>query len=301
MFSIDYNERNKEGKKAIKVAIVGNLALTLFNILIGVISGSFALIVEGFHTLSDIATTIIAYVGFRIGQKPADKEHPFGHGAAEALAGLIIVLFLAFLSFEIITQGINRLFFDKNIYKVEYLAGVMALVGIFVNLLISNYISKIGRKINSPAIIADSKHQQTDIFSSIAILISVILSNLGITFIDSLTGLIIGGLILKTAFTLGKDNIDNIMGKLPSQDILIQIEETAKSIDNVYEVHNVKVNYFGSYATLDLHVDLNPDLTLKESHKIIHETQTKIIENIDIIKYVTAHACPYGDKYCLDD
>jgi cation diffusion facilitator family transporter len=301
VFSIDYNERNKEGKKAIKVAIVGNLALTLFNILIGVISGSFALIVEGFHTLSDIATTIIAYVGFRIGQKPADKEHPFGHGAAEALAGLIIVLFLAFLSFEIITQGINRLFFDKNIYKVEYLAGVMALVGIFVNLLISNYISKIGRKINSPAIIADSKHQQTDIFSSIAILISVILSNLGITFIDSLTGLIIGGLILKTAFTLGKDNIDNIMGKLPSQDILIQIEETAKSIDNVYEVHNVKVNYFGSYATLDLHVDLNPDLTLKESHKIIHETQTKIIENIDIIKYVTAHACPYGDKYCLDD
>lgn len=301
MFSIDYNERNKEGKKAIKVAIVGNLALILFNILIGVISGSFALIVEGFHTLSDIATTIIAYVGFRIGQKPADKEHPFGHGAAEALAGLIIVLFLAFLSFEIITQGINRLFFDKNIYKVEYLAGVMALVGIFVNLLISNYISKIGRKINSPAIIADSKHQQTDIFSSIAILISVILSNLGITFIDSLTGLIIGGLILKTAFTLGKDNIDNIMGKLPSQDILIQIEETAKSIDNVYEVHNVKVNYFGSYATLDLHVDLNPDLTLKDSHKIIHETQAKIIENIDIIKYVTAHACPYGDKYCLDD
>jgi cation diffusion facilitator family transporter len=301
VFSIDYNQRDKEGKKAIKVGIVGNLALTIFNILIGLISGSFALIVEGFHTLSDIATTIIAYIGFRIGQKPADKEHPYGHGAAEALAGLIIMLFLAFLSFEIISQGIDRLFFNKNVYKVEYLAGVMALLGIFVNFIMSNYIAKIGRNINSSAIIADSKHQQTDIFSSIAILVSVILSNIGIRFIDSLIGLIIGVLILKTAFTIGRDNINNIMGKLPSQDILNQIEEIAKSIDNVYGVHNVKVNYFGSYATLDLHVDLNPDLTLKESHKIIHEIQQCIIDNIDIIQYVTAHACPYGDQYYLDD
>ncbi|GAA5819449.1 MAG: cation transporter [Methanobrevibacter sp. CfCl-M3] len=295
MFLIE--DRNKEGKKAIKVGILANIFLTILNIFIGFVSGSFALIVEGLHTLSDITTTLIAYIGFRVGQKPADYEHPFGHGRAESIVGLVIVLFLAFLSYEILTQGVYRLFFERNFGKQSYLAGLMALIGIFVNLAISNYIFRIGKKINSPAIIADSKHQKTDVFSSIAILISVILSNLGFEFLDPLVGLTIGVLILKTAFTLGKDNINNIMGKIPSQDILDQIEDVTNSIDGVYGVHNIKINYFGSYATLDIHVDLNPDLSLKDSHKIIHKTQDKLKKEVNIIQDVTAHACPFGEEY----
>jgi cation diffusion facilitator family transporter len=297
VFTINHDDRNKEGKKAIKVGIISNLLLTILNILIGFISGSFALLVEGLHTFSDIATTIIAYIGFRAGQKPADYEHPLGHGRAESISGLVIVIFLAFLSYEIISQGIDRLFFEKHFEKLSYLAGLMALIGIFINFLISNYILKIGERINSPAIVADSKHQKTDVYSSIAILAGVILSNLGLGFLDPLIGLIIGVLILKTAFTLGRDNINNIMGKIPSQDILNQVEEISKSIDNVHGVHNIKINYFGSYAILDIHLDLNPDLSLKESHKIVHQTQNELKENIDIIKDVTAHACPFNEEY----
>ncbi|MDR2624419.1 MAG: cation diffusion facilitator family transporter [Methanobrevibacter sp.] len=294
---MDYDERNKEGKKAIKVGIVGNLFLTTLNILVGLITGSFALVVEGLHTFSDIATTIIAYIGFRVGQKPADYEHPLGHGRAESIAGLVIVLFLAFLSYEIISQGIEKLFFEEHFKKLSYLAGLMALIGIFINLTISNYVLKIGKRVNSPAIIADGKHQKTDVFSSIAILMGVISSNLGFGFLDPLIGLIIGVLILKTAFTLGKDNINNIMGKIPSEDLLNQVKEVTKSIDDVHGVHNIKINYFGSYATLDIHIDLNPDLTLKESHKIVHQTQDKLKKDIDIIQDVTAHACPFDEEY----
>ena len=84
--------RSKGGKKAATVAIVANCFLTIFNIIVGIISGSYGLISEGAHTLSDVATTIIAYAGFKIGQKPADEEHPIGHGRAEAISGLVIVL-----------------------------------------------------------------------------------------------------------------------------------------------------------------------------------------------------------------
>ena len=86
--------RNKGGKKAAIVAIVANCFLTILNIFVGIMSGSYALISEGAHTLSDVATSVIAYIGFRIGQKPADDEHPLGHGRAEAISGLVIVLFL---------------------------------------------------------------------------------------------------------------------------------------------------------------------------------------------------------------
>ena len=101
--------RSKGGRKAATVAIVGNCILTVLNITVGILSGSYALVSEGAHTLSDVATSIIAYIGFVIGQKPADEEHPLGHGRAEAISGLIIVIFLAIVAYEIVTGAIDKM------------------------------------------------------------------------------------------------------------------------------------------------------------------------------------------------
>lgn len=261
------------------------------------ISGSFALVAEGAHTLSDIATSVIAYVGFKIGQKPSDTEHPLGHGRAEAIAGLIIVIFLTLIAYEIISLAIEKIFFGGHFVAPTYLAGLMAIIGIIINILMSRYIINIGKKINSPAIVADGKHQQMDIFSCIAILISVILSQFGFTFLDPLVGLLIGIFILKAAFEVGKDNINNIMGKLPSKELINEIKEISNSIDGVYGVHNIRVNYFGSYATLTLHVEVDPDISLRKSHEIIHNVQDSLTEKIDIVQLVIAHGCPYGEEY----
>jgi cation diffusion facilitator family transporter len=298
---IDYFQRGKEGKKAAIIGIVGNLFLTTFNITIGIFSGSFALVAEGAHTLSDIATSIIAFIGFKIGQKPADIEHPLGHGRAESIAGLVIVMFLAFIAYEIITGSIEKLFFKGSIVAPTYLAAVMALFGIFVNIGMSKYIQNIGKKINSPAIIADGKHQQMDIFSCIAILISVILSQLGYTFLDPIVGIMIGLFVLKAGFEVGKDNINNIMGKIPSKSLIDEIESITHDINGICGIHNIRINYFGSYATLTLHIDIKPDLSLQESHRIIHQAQNDIIKKIDIIQLVVAHACPLGDDYDNDE
>ena len=97
-------EREKIGKKASYVAIFGNILLTIFNLIIGLLSGSTALVAEGFHTLSDVLTSIIAFVGFKIGMRPADEEHQYGHGRAEPIVGLIIVVFLGIVAFEILSS-----------------------------------------------------------------------------------------------------------------------------------------------------------------------------------------------------
>ena len=158
--------RNKSGKKVVIVAILANTFLTITNICVGLISGSYALVSEGAHTLSDISTTIIAYAGFKIGQKPADSDHPLGHGRAEAISGLIIVLFLAFVAFEIITGAIEKIINPNLITIPDHYAILMAMAGVFINYLVSKYIIKIGKDINSPAIIADGYHQRTDVYSS---------------------------------------------------------------------------------------------------------------------------------------
>lgn len=292
-----YEDRNTIGTRAAKIGIFGNIFLTIFNIGVGIISGSYALIAEGAHTSSDIATSIISYIGFKIGEKPADEEHPLGHGRAESIAGLIIVIFLAIVAYEIITGAIIRLIDPNSIAIPNILAAIMAVIGIIANILMSQYIIILGRKINSPAIIADGQHQRVDLYSSLAILIGVLIAQLGYPSLDPIIGLIIGGLVLKTAYTVGKENINNIMGKIPSEELIEEIKNVANSVQGVYGIHDIRVNYLGSYATVTFHLELEGELSLKESHKIAHIVQDEIIEKIDIIHGATAHACPYGLKY----
>lgn len=293
--------RNKGGRKAAIVAIVANTFLTIFNIIVGMLSGSYALISEGGHTLSDITTTIIAYIGFKIGQKPADKEHPLGHGRAEAISGLVIMLFLTMVAYEIMSGAVDKLINPSTITTPDIYAAGMAIFGIFINYIISEYIIRLGKQINSPAIVADGKHQKTDIFSSIAILVGVIVSNLGYPILDPIIGLVIGFLILKTAYGIGKENIDNIMGRIPSQEFVNEIKKVAnESSEYAKNAHDIKVDYLGSYATVTLHIEMDKNMTLNDSHKIVHVVQNKIIEKIPDIKYVTVHACPAGLKYNHD-
>ena len=289
--------RQKGGKKAARVAIIANCILTVLNIAVGILAGSYALISEGAHTLSDVSTSLIAYIGFYIGQKPADDEHPIGHGRAEAISGLVIVIFLVVVAWEIIHGAVEKIFNPSLITVPSTLAAIMAVIGILVNLQVSDYIINLGKQIKSPAIVADGKHQRTDIFSSIAILVGVVVSNMGFPILDPIIALIIGGLILKTGYEIGKDNINNIMGKVPSQEFINKIKTVAEETPDAKNAHNIKVDYLGAYATVTLHIELDGNMTLNESHKIVHKVQNNIINKIPEVKYVMVHACPIGLSY----
>lgn len=297
---MEREERDKLGKRAVSVAIVGNIFLTVFNIIVGVMSGSYALISEGAHTISDITTSIIAFIGFKIASKPADDDHPLGHGRAEAISGLVIVVFLALIAYEIIRGAIEKLFFGGVTTVPDSLAIVMAIIGVFVNLLMSQYIIRLGKKANSPAIVADGKHQRVDILSSLTILFGVLIAQYGYPQLDPIIGLIIGILIIKTAFEITHENLNNIMGTVPSQELVDEIIEVANSIGPVCDSHDVRVNYFGSYATVTMHIKLPAKMSLEESHKFVHLVQNKILDTVDIVQGVTVHACPVGIEYSHD-
>ena len=297
---MERDDRDKLGKRAVFVAIAGNLFLTIFNVAVGIMAGSYALISEGAHTLTDITTSIIAYIGFKIGSRPADEEHPLGHGRAEAIAGLLIVIFLAIVAYEIITGAIERLFFGGTPAIPDPLAVVMAIIGVITHFSLSQYIINLGERANSPAIIADGKHQRVDIFASLAILFGILIAQYGYPQLDPFIGFVIGLLILKTAFDVARENLDNIMGKVPSPELVDRIVEVSNSVDKVCGTHDVRVNYLGSYATVTLHIELPPEMSLDESHKVVHLVQNKIIDEIDVIHGVTAHACPFGLEYDHD-
>lgn len=289
--------RSRGGKKAAIVAVIANCFLTVLNISVGLVCGSSALVSEGAHTLSDIITTVIAYIGFHYSQKPADREHPVGYGRVEALSGLFIVLFLSLVAWEILEKAVKQIFFNQALTVPDIHVAVMAVVGIFVNFLVSSYIIRIGRQINSPAIVADGQHQRTDIFSSIAVLIGTIVSNMGYPILDPIVAIIIGVLIFRLAIKLFIINFNYLVGKVPSEEFIDEIVDIANSVPNSQNAHEVKVDYMGNYAIVSLHIEVDGDMTVHESHKIAHEVQDKILEEKSEVRYVIVHTCPIGLDY----
>ena len=151
---------------------------------------------------------------------------------------------------------------------------VMAAVGIIISFIIS-----MGRKINSPAIEADGQHQRTDIYTSVAILAGVGVAKMGFTILGLITGLVIGVLILKTAFMIGKENILSIMGNVSRDEKIVErIEAIANGTPRVFNAHNIRIDNFASYLTVTLHVMVDGELTVAEAYEITNQVEERILE-----------------------
>ena len=285
--------RNKAGKKASMVAISANLILTILNITVGLFGGSYALFAEGMHTFSDMVTSVIAYIGFKVSQRPADEKFPEGYGRAEAIAGLIIVIFLAFISFEIMDMASHKLQNPSAITVPDNYVVLMAIVGIFLNFIISRYVIKVGREIGSPAIEADGLHQRTDIYTSIAVLLGVIVAKMGFHMLDPIIGFIIGVLILKIAYYIGKENLLSIMGFVPQDKNLVsKIHGIVDDCPNASNAHNIRIDNFASYMMVTLHVEVDSDLTVQNAYEISRNVERRILE-LPEFRFVSVIPCPH--------
>ena len=290
-------DRNAAGKKASMVAIGSNCFLTALNIVVGLFGGSYALVAEGIHTFTDIVTSVIAYIGFKISQKPADQRFQGGYGRAEAIAGLIIVIFLTFISFGIMDQAQHRLHDPSAIPIPDNYVLIMAAVGIFLNFFISRYIINVGKKINSPAIEADGHHQRTDIFTSIFILIGVFVAKMGFPILDPIIGFIIGLLILKTAFNIGKENILSIMGVVPENEELIsKITQIVEDTPDACDAHDIRFDNYASYLMVSLHVHIDADVTVGQAYEITSRVEQKILK-LPEIRFVSVMPCPFNENH----
>ena len=294
-------EREKIGRNASSIAISGNILLTIFNFTVGIVSGSSGLIAESAHTLSDVLCSVIAFIGFKIGMKPADEDHQYGHGRAEPLVGLVIVAFLLIVAFEILSGVYVKLTSPTALVPPELIAAFMALIGIFVNFSMATYLTRAGKRINSPAIIADGQHQKVDIFSCVAILVGVIGAQFGYPILDPLVAIFISLIVIRTAIVLARDNVNIIMGKIPSETISDDIKSSAGKVKDVKGVHSIKINPMGPYSSAELHIEVDGELKLKDSHIIAHNVEKQIIKDISTIKMVTIHVCPFEEECATDD
>ena len=277
---------------ALVISFTVNLLLTCFKVLVGFIFKSSALIADGVHSFSDLSTDVVAFVGSKISRKPADKEHPFGHGKTEYLTSIVIGVVVLLLGFTIIGNSNNT----KAIPSM-----VVTIVTIFTitcKYLLSSYLINRGKKLNNAILISSGKESRADVISSVVVLFSSILMQLSTTYkfliyADSIATIIVGILIIRTGFLILKENISIILGKQEDDiDYINALKKVILKHDQVVKIDSLIIIKYGPYYSLNLEVTMPSTLSLSEAHDIVHMVESKIKKYDKRIEFITTHINP---------
>ena len=278
--------------KVLLVSSITNIFLSIVKILFGFIGKCNALVADGIHSLSDLSTDFVAIFGNHLSLKPADKKHPFGHGKTEYLTSMIIGIVIIILGLSLIYN-----IFNKEIIIPDLIMILVSLFTIISKLLLSNYIYKKGVLYSNNILIASGKESRADVYSSIFVLLSIILMQFSnevniLKYADMFSTIIIALFIIKTGFNILKDNIGILLEEqVLDKKYLKEIKSIITSFDEIVEIKDLYVLRYGPYYKLVSNVIMK-DLLLTDAHNVIDEIEKKLKEKDNRIKYVFIHMEP---------
>ncbi|HSQ40656.1 MAG TPA: cation diffusion facilitator family transporter [Fibrobacteraceae bacterium] len=278
------------------VGIWVNLVLCVAKIFAGILGSSRALVADGIESGTDIVTSIALLVGAKFWNAPPDKEHPYGHRRIETVITLGIGLVVGGVGVSIIFNGVTALHNGVHSHPT-LLAFVVAVVSVLAKELLFQWSAHEGRKIKSMAVVANAWHHRSDAFSSIPVMVSVgvaqFMPNWG--FLDALGALVAAGFILKASVKILWPAVRQIADFGAGEDSVRQIGEIALSVDGVRSIHDVRTRQVGSSLQVDLHIVVDPDITVMAGHVIAdHVTERLKTEGPEILD-VLVHLDPSPD------
>lgn len=278
--------------KVLLVSSITNIFLSIIKILFGFIGKCNALIADGIHSLSDLSTDFVAIFGNHLSLKPADKKHPFGHGKTEYITSVIIGIVIILLGLSLIYN-----IFNKEITIPNLLMILVSLFTIISKYILSSYIYKKGIEYSNNILIASGKESKADVYSSIFVLISIVLMQFSnelkiLKYADMLSTVIISLFIIKTGFNILSDNIGILLEEqILDKEYINNIKNIITSFNEIVEIKDLYILRYGPYFKLVSNVIMK-DLSLTDAHKIIDEIEKKLKEKDDKIKYVFIHMEP---------
>ncbi len=294
------NIRAKYGYLEAIVSIVGNIFIFLLKFFLGLFINSIALIADGIHSLSDVATSVVVIFGFKSAKKSPDKEHPFGHGRAEYIATIIIAVLLAIVGFSFIEQSIERILNLESLSNVEYLFFVVFIVlfSALIKELMARYSNTISKKINSDVLKADSWHHRSDALSSVGVAIGLIGARYGYLILDPIFGIIIAIIIIYVGYDLFKKSSNLLLGTSPDKDLVEKINNIADDTKGVIGIHKISIHDYGTTKIVTFHADVSKDLLIDKAHEIADTLEHKIKNKTGFLSII--HIEPSKEDIDLD-
>jgi len=277
---------------AATLSVGSNSFLILIKLFAGIITGSVSLIAEAVHSLMDLAAAGIALVSVRISDKPSDKQHPYGHGKAENVSGVIEGGLIFVAAGIIVYEAIKRLITGRTLELLEVGIAIMA-VSIVVNVLVSRYLLKVAKATDSLALEVDARHLTTDVMTMVGVLVGLILVRFtGLNWIDPVVAILVALFIMRTAYELTRKSFGGLIDvKLPAAE-----ESVIRSciMEHDYQVvafHALRTRKAGSYRYIDLHLVMPKNESVEEAHRMCDHLERDIRNRLPRA-HITIHVEP---------
>lgn len=281
-----------DSKTCTLVGLVTNVALATFKLLAGIFGFSYAMIADAIHSFSDCVATGTCYVGIRIGERPADEGHPYGHANAETIAAFLVALTILATGIFVAVKAV-QLIFEKDFETPAVIALVAAVISIVIKEGMFRYTLKVGERNNSPAVIACAWDHRSDAYSSVAVLLGILGARLGFQYLDPVAGLAVSALIIKMSVGLLRSNVGILMDERPEPALMDEIKAAALEVKGARAVDSLKVHRRGSAITIDIEVAVDCELTVEKGHQVAARVRSRLLSEVEHVQDVMVHVNPY--------
>ncbi len=293
---LEERARERTNMVAVNVGLVANIFLAAIKTTIGVLGHSPALLADGINSTSDVVYGLVVAVFMKLSGKPADREHPFGHGQFESIAALIVGAFVLTTAVGIFWDAVNTIFDQLTGQTTAVMASSAAFwvalgtVGLKIGLFYyTNYIAK---KQSSLAVTALAYDHRNDIFAASAALIGIALGRAGFTWVDPLAAAIVALVILRTGIQILRESASELMDTLPETKLEQQVAEILRDVPGILKLESMLVHRFGPYLMMNITIDVEGSISVAEGDKIASEAEKKLSEEIDFLHTVHIHYHP---------
>lgn len=286
--------RESYGRIAGIVGIICNLLLSILKFVIGTVSNSVSITADATNNIADAGSSIITLVGFRLSEKPADEDHPYGHARIEYITGLIISFLILLIGYDILKSSVDKIIHpEESVFS--WVTVVILVSSIIVKLWLSRFNKILGKQIKSTALEATATDSRNDCISTAAVLVATIISHFTSLNLDGFMGVGVAIFILISGIGLVKETIGPLLGQAPSKEMYEKIEQKILSYENVLGVHDLLVHSYGpgSYFA-SAHIEMDAKIDVLVCHDIMDKIER------DFLKQLNIHLVVHLDPTVLD-
>jgi len=294
--NITPQQRKQETNRITLWGVAVNLVLAVIKIAGGLIGQSQALLADGIHSLSDLASDAMVLLAVKHAGEDADEDHPYGHARYETLATVALGILLIAVAGGIAYDAVLRLQHPEEIAVPALFTLIIAAISIVSNEGLYHATRAVAQKIRSPLLEANAWHHRSDAVSSIVVLVGIAATYIGYPMLDAIAAILVALMIAKIGLDLSRQSVQELVDTALEPEMVEQIKQTILSIDDVRQLHMLRTRRMGHNALVDVHIQVSPKLSVSEGHHITEAVETSLKDKFEEVNDVTVHIDPEDDE-----
>lgn len=292
--------RTRYGMLASVVGIFCNVLLFSVKLAIGLILSSLAVTADAFNNLSDAASSIISFVGVKMAGKPADAEHPFGHGRIEYIAALIVSFLVIEVGFTFFKSSISKIMHPEEI-TFDPVPFIILILSILVKLWMAFFNNNLGKRIDSKVMLATAADSLGDVITTSATVISIVICHFTSINVDAIAGLIVSGIVIWSGVSIAKDTLEPLIGQRVPSELYQKITDMVESYEGIVGAHDLIVHNYGPNRSMaTIHAEVPNDVSIEASHEIIDRIERDAKKELNILLVIHMDPVEMRDEEVLE-